>query len=348
MIRPRLSVFTRSTFSVFLYSLFLCIGFVWAQSEPLNYNDALAQALESNADVLTAQVDLASAERDLARLEADPLALRIPLLQVQNAVENAQKTLQIAELSAQNAVATAYAEALEADTTLQLGEAQRAIAETQLSATQIRFEAGASTALDVDRAQNTLRNAERDVADAREAKALAYSRLASLLALSETPSLSDTVPNVAVPPLDEVYAQLESNAQLVAARQSVALSEAQVAAIDNAFSAKADIDAAKDDLDNARTRLRETERSLRLSLRQSYNGVVAAQSRVQRAEADLKTSQENLDAQQVRYDAGSISLLELENSRVEVLSAQASLQTARHSLANGLRQLTLSTEGGGL
>lgn len=331
-------------------SLFVLIflSFAWAQSAPLSYNNALKGALNANADVLTARVDLATAERELERLEADPLVLRIPLLEAQNAVENAQQTLQIAELKAQHSAADAYAEALEADSTVALSEAQRAIAETQLNATQIRFEAGAATSLDVERAQNALRNAERDLADAQEARSLAYSSLASLLALSETPSLSNSVPAVSVPPLDELFARLETNAQRVAARQAVALSEAQVAAIDNAFSARTNIEAAKDALDNARTRLSETERTVELSLRQTYNGVIAAQSRVQRAEADLKTAQENLDAQQVRFEAGSISLLELENSKVEVLSAQSALQTARHSLASSLRQLELSAAGGGL
>lgn len=331
----------------FCLLVLLSLSFAWAQTEALSYKAALEQALTSSAEVLTASVDLSSAERDLARLEADPLVLRVPLLQAQHAVENAQQSLTIAQLQAQHNAATAYAEALEADTALQLSEAQRAIAETQLSATQIRFEAGAATALDVERAQNTLRNAERDLSDASEARALAYSSLASLLA-SELPTLSGSVPVGDVPPLNEILARAQGNAQRLIARQAVDLSEAQVAAINNAFSAKTDIDAAKDALDNARTRLRETKRSLNLSLRQSYNGVIAAQSRVQRAEADLQTLQETLDAQEVRFEAGSISLLELENSELEVLSARAALETARHALASSVRQLALSAEGGGL
>ena len=319
-----------------------------AQPVPLSYTDALVRAVMNSADLTTARVDLASARRELDRAEADPLALRIPVLQAEQAVTQARQALRTAELRAQDSAAAAYARALEAQSVVLLAEEQLALAQTRAEATQIRFEAGASTSLDVDQAQNTLQSARRTLADADEERELAFSQLASLLGLTgETLTLTETVPVGAVPPLANVLNGLEDNTQIVSARQAVALAEAQLAAVDNAFSARSEIDAARDTLNNAQTRLRETRRSLELGVRQSYNAVAAAQNRAQGVRAELEAAQDTLDAQQIRFDAGSISQLELAQNEIEVQTAANALESARHTLGDALRQLELTVLGGG-
>ena len=319
-----------------------------AQSVPLSYTDALVRAVTNSADLTTARVDLVSARRDLDRAEADPLALRIPVLQAEQAVTQARQALRAAELQAQDSGADAYARALEAQSAVLLAEEQLALAQTRAEATQIRFEAGASTSLDVDQAQNALNGAQRALADAEEERALAFSQLASLLGLAGEPlTLSETVPVGTVPPLRNVLEGLSDNTQIVSAQQAAALAEAQLAAVNNAFSARSEIDAASDTLSNAQTRLIETRRSLELGVRQSYNAVASAQNRVQGAQADLKAAQDTLDAQQIRFDAGSISQLELAQSEIEAQTAANALESARHALGDALRQLELTVLGGG-
>ena len=318
------------------------------QATPLSYTDALVRAVANGADLATARVDLASAQRELDRAEADPLALRIPVLQAEQAVTQAQQALRVAELRAQDSAAAAYARALEAQSAVALAEEQLALAQTRAEATQIRFEAGASTSLDVDQAQNTLNSAQRDLADAEEERDLAFSQLASLLGLAgETLELTETVPVGAVPPLANVLDGLEDNTQVVSAQQAVALAEAQLAAVNNAFSARSEIDAARDTLSNAETRLTETRRSLELGVRQSYNAVAAAQNRARGAQAEVDAAQDTLDAQQIRFEAGSISQLELAQNEIEVQTAANALESARHTLGDALRQLELTVLGGG-
>ncbi len=316
------------------------------ERESLSYADALTAALQTSAAVNTAQVDLASAERDLGRLKADPLALRIPLLQAEQALTRAQQSLRGAEADARAAVAEAYANALEARSNVALAEKRLAIARTRAEATQIRFEAGAATSLDVADARNVLQSAQRDLGDAQEARTLAYDRLASLLALPGEPSLSDAVPVGAVPTLEDALAELDANSALVAARQGLELAQAQLAAVDNAFSARSDVEAARDAVVNAETQLRETRRSLELGVQQSYNAVVAAQNRAQGAADDLAAAQETLQAQRVRFQAGSISQLELAQSELNVQGAAATLETAQHALAASLRALATTLRGG--
>ncbi len=333
---------------VFGFLVVLMFSSVFAQEAAfeLSFEEALNRAALNNASVATARVDLESATRDLSRVQQDPLSLRIPLLQAQQAVELATLSLEAATLSAQQQAASAYASAKEADTSLQLSQAQEAITATQLEANTIRFNAGAATRLDLERAQNALASAQRDTQDSSQARALAYDNLASLVGLSSNLLLTSTIPVAEVPSLETVLANLDANSNVIRAKQSVELAQANLAAVDNAFSSRSTVDAARDNVSNAETRLADTRRSLDISFRQSYNAVSAAQSRVASATANLSASQSDLNAQQVRFDAGSISLLELEQSKLTLLSANAQLESAQHALAATIRQLELAVKGG--
>ena len=316
-----------------------------AETSTLAYNEALAAAMTADADVLGARLELASAERALSRIQADPLALRIPVLQAEQAAESARQALRTAELGARSGASSAYAAALEADSDVALAEQRLSLSQTEAEATRIRLEAGAATSLDVDRSENALRDAERTLENARQNRELAYSNLASSLGLSAQPTLSETVPVGEVPPLDEVLAGLDANAQLRSAENALELARAQQAATDNAFSAKSDIDAANDDLESATTFLSEVRRTLELGVRQSYNAVIAAQGQLERTLADLTTARENVGAQQLRFDAGSISRLELGQSQLELSGAEAEAQRAAHALSAALFSLELSVQG---
>ncbi len=312
----------------------------------LTLAEAVDLGLAVDADVVSAGADLAAAERELARTEADPLALRLPRVRAAQGVAGAQEALEAARLAARSAVAGAYHDALEADDALSLAEQRQAIAETTLQAQRIRLEAGAATQLDVDRAENELASAQRGVADAQEARNLAYSDLASQIGASaEGLVLQETQGAVEVPALETVLARLSDNAQLRAAERAVELSRVSLEAVDNAFSPRADIEAAEDTLSNAQTQLNEVRRSLELAVRGSYNAVVAAQGRLESALADLATSEETLSAQGVRFEAGSISRLDFENARLERANTVADAAAARHSLAEALLGLEQTVQG---
>ena len=312
----------------------------------LTLAEAVDAGLAADAEVVSAQADLAAAERDQARTEADPLSLRLPRVRAAQGVVSAQDALEAARLSAQSSVADAYYTALEADDTLALARQQQSIAETTLQAQRIRLEAGAATQLDVDRAQNDLAAAQRNVADAQEARNLAYNDLASQIGGSaEGLTLQEDETTAEVPALDAVLTRLDDNAQLRAAEQGVELAQVSLEAIDNAFSPRADIEAAQDTLNSAQTQLQEVRRSLELAVRGSYNAVVAAQGRLESAQANLATSEETLSAQQVRFDAGSISRLDFENAQLERANTVADAAAARHNLAEALLQLESTVQG---
>jgi cobalt-zinc-cadmium efflux system outer membrane protein len=318
-----------------------------AHAQPLTLDDALGRAVEASAAVRGARLDLASAERDLARIAADPTSLRVARLQADHAVASAVAGLANATMTAQDAMASAYASALEADAGLMVAEGAHAIAETAHEAVTIQFEAGAATRLDVERSENDRRSAERDVVDARAARSLAYDRLASLLGLTGADLTLTPLPDPGtVPPLDTYVADLDRNAQLQAAVQQAELAAAQFAAIDNPLaSAPAEIAAARDRLETAQLRAAEQRRSLTLLVRQAHNGALAAEARLRSAAAAAATARDDLDVQRLRFDAGSISALALARAELQTRQQEAQLAAARHALAAALRQIDLTLMG---
>jgi outer membrane protein len=311
----------------------------------LSFEKTLELALGANAEVFTAQGALESASRGLTRVQADPLALRVNQLQAEQAVSSAQLALKTAQLKAQNTAADAFAAAREADSNVTLAEHKLDIAQTELEANNARIKAGAATNLDVERAQNALDGAERDLAAAKQSRTLAYANLASLLALPNSFTLEGTVSMGAVPDLATLLANLETNNLVTQARQSLELAQAQLAAIDNAFTARSEVELARDEVARAEKQAQEARRSVEITVQQSYNGVLVAQSRVQSAEAAFTTAQADLEAQQTRFDAGSISLLDLKQSQLALADSESQLEQANHALASSLRGLELTIMG---
>ncbi len=301
-------------------------------ADPMTLADAVRLGAEIDSAVVNARADLSAAERDLDRSEADPLALRVPVLQAQQAVKAAQAGLVTALIDSRLAVSQAYFTALGADDTLALAEQQRDISSVTLEAEQVRLGAGAATQLDVDRAGNNLDDAERDVASAANDRALADAELSSLLG-SDVAALTPASDAPALPELAAVLANAQArNALLAATERALALAEAQLAAVDNAFSARADIESAQDRLGSARLNVEETARSLELTVRSSYNAVLSAEGRRVGARADLATAQEDLEAQRARLDAGSISPLSYRQTELSAANTASSAARALNDL----------------
>jgi len=327
-------------------TLLFSLGLTAAQAA-LGIDDAMAAAVDAAAGVRSARLDLAGTERDLERITADPTSLRVARLQADHAVARASTALAGAATTAEDTAARAFTDALEADDRVAVAEAALAIARTAREAAGIQLDAGAATRLDVERSDNDLRSAERDVVDARAARALAYDRLASLIGVaSEELSLATPPTPGAVPPLDDYLSDLDRNAQLQAATQQAELAEAQFAAVDNPLaSAPADIAAARDRWSTARLQVDEQRRSLALLVRQAHNAALSAEARVRSAEAAASTARDDLAVQRLRFEAGSISALTLARSDLQLLQQEAQLAAARHALAAAMRQVGMTVMG---
>ncbi|MFO7543873.1 MAG: TolC family protein [Trueperaceae bacterium] len=315
----------------------------------LPFEEALDRAAEANASVRAARLDLATAERDLERVRADPTTLRIARLQAEQSHQRAVAALAAATESARDAAATAYENALQADDRVAIAEAALAIAASLHDAARIRFEAGAATRLDLERAANDVQAAARDLDDARQTRDLAYQRLASQVGDAEAPiALTPAPPPGPVPDLDQVRTWAEENRTVLAAAHQLALAEAQLTAIDVPLTTpRADIEAARDRVDTARLQLDEQRRVLDLELQQARNAAVAAAARLQSADEAVVTAEEDVRVQRLRFEAGTVAQLTLAQSELQASRQRAARTTAEHTLAASLRRLSLLALGAG-
>lgn len=316
-------------------------------AQPLTLEAALALAPAQDAAVLNARSDLDAAQRADRRQQADPLALRIPRLQAEQAVAAARETLRAAQMAARLGVLRAYHGALEAEDDVALAGAGVDIAKMALEAARIRLDAGAASTLDVDRAENDLADAQRTLADASQGRALAYRTLASDLGLPDGElDLQEPAAPAGPAALDAVLARADENAGVAAAERALALARAGLQAVDNPYSARADVESARDRLASAQRSLEDVRTGLELRLRQSHNALVAADGRRSSAEAALATAEKDVQAQQVRFTSGSISRLQLAQAQRQRQQAAAQARAARHAVEVAALQLEITVLGG--
>jgi outer membrane protein TolC len=340
----------RPTLLPLVLATLLLAGLAGAQDAPaVDRATAEAEAVAASIEVQTARLDLDAAVRERARIDADPTTLLVPSLLARHDVEAAEDALRNAEATARDGAADAFEAALQARDGVAIARTALDIVVTEAEAARIRLEAGAATESDVARAEDAARSAERDLADAERSFALALDRLALEMGRDEVPSrLREPSDDPPVPSLDEVLARVGENAGLRAALRGVELAEAQLAAVDVAFtSARADVESAQDALATARLRADDLESSLRLALRQTYNAVLAAEARLASVREALATADEDLAVAVVRFEAGSIAQVVLERVRLDHLRRRSDVHAARTALADALRSLDATILGAG-
>ncbi len=288
----------------------------------------------ADAQVSAARVDLAAAERAAVRVAADPFALRLPRLQARHALSDARAALQSALFAAQLTTQDAYFGVLEAADAVRLAERALEHADTTLGATQIRFEAGAATVVEVGRARNALRGATRDLDAERTRGRLATAQLAARLGMAaETLSLQEPTTDPVVPKLGEVLARSQNNQEVRAAAQALEEARVYLAGVDNAFSARTEVEGAQVAFRAARTALAERRRSVALAVRSAHSEALAFRDALQAAGDADATEEAALEVQQARFDGGSISRLELMQAELDAATSTAALRRARHELA---------------
>ena len=295
---------------------------------------AVTKSIDLDADVIAARTALATAERAAARAKADPFALRLPKVQAEYALEDARTDLRNARLAARAETQAAYFEALAAADAVRLAEREQALTQTMLGATQIRFEAGAVTVVEVDRARNAERTTTRTLNAARTRRTLALGQLAGRLGVSAAGlTLRGPKLNPALPELNVMLQQLGENSELIKAKHTLEEARLYLAGLDNAFSAKVELESARAAYQGAQSGLAELRRSLEQSVRAAYTTAEALQDALRAAQEGNTTEQMALKVQQARFEAGSASRVELLQAEIDAAKSAALVRTARYDLA---------------
>lgn len=318
------------------------------QGEVLTLAAALEQAPAQDPDVLGAETGLRAAERTLQRLRADPLALRVPTLQAEGALAGARAALEAARLASYTEATAAYFGALGANTALGLANDALELERAKLQATRIRYEAGAATGLELLQAENSLAAAERNRTDAEQSRSLALRELGTLIGREAGRLEPVGLIPPAVPTLEQVLQEAsETNSGVRATTSALEIAEAELAAVDNAFSARADIEAARDNLAGVESDLTTARRSLELSVREAHGVLERAARAFADAQADFVAAEEELAAQQARLDAGSLAPITFDESELAYRQSEAALYGALYEFRLAALALEGIVSGGG-
>ena len=330
--------------------LLLSMAFSTAFAQPpppvTTLGRAVTKGIDLDADVIAARTALATAERAAARATADPFALRLPKVQAEHGLEDARNNLSNARLAARDETQAAYFEALAATDAVRLAERELALTQTTLEATQIRFDAGAVTIVEVDRARNDSRTATRTLNAARTRRTLAQGQLAGRLGVSaaslalQEPKLDSTLPE-----LGTLLSHLETNSELIAAKHTRQEAQIYLEGVDNAFSAQVELESARAAYSGAQSGVTQLRRSLEQSVRAAYTTAEALRDALRAAQEGEATEQTALKVQQARFAAGSTSRVELLQAEIDAAKSAALVCTARYDLARAVLALEETVQG---
>ena len=316
------------------------------QAAALTLERALALGPDASASVLSNRAALASAQRDATRVASDPASLRVDRITAENARANAERALAAALTANRSNVASAFFDALEADTAVAVARLDASIQQQTLEAERARLQAGAATELDAAKARNAASAAEAALNDALTQRTLAWNTLASLIG-TQVAAVTEPAELPALGAVDTYLQRAEQeNAPLNAARNAQVLAQAQLEATDNDFSPRAEIQVARDAVQDAVRHVGEVERTLELSVRAAHANAEAAEASLDNTRAADVTAQRDLDAARARLDAGSISPLAFRNSELTRRQAAQALAAARHALILRIYTLDQVVAGG--
>lgn len=315
-------------------SLMLASGASAQDGESLTLAAAVASGSEHAQAVVDAQRALADARLDLELAALDPATTPLALAAAERTVAAAEDGVTVATATAKRAVVAAYAALLEAQSARSLAIQQLEIFDITLQATRARFEAGAVTATDVTRAENDVARQQRTLQEAESDLDFAKDALAALLG-REVEELTPITAEDQLPAMTleaTVAGAPEQSARLAAARRALKAAEEQLAAIDNALSSRAEIEAARLRAASAADAIEEVSETARREVQRAVVVMTNAENRYRGAREAAAAAAAELAAQRARLEAGTISELAFRQAELEYANARATQAAALHAL----------------
>lgn len=309
-----------------LLTLALILTPALALAQNLTLESALAKTNEQ-APVSSARTELGDAQANLQRVLSDPLLTRPSKVQAEQRAALAQANLDRAVAQAQNSIAGAYAQVLEANIQNRLAQKGLEISGRSVEVAQIRQRNGSGTTLDVRNAQNRQDDARSNATRATNGLTLAQNSLRSLVGAFANLAPLPTAP--AVPDDNAVTALLGKSPDIIQARQRVASANLQVELLDPSYAAQADIDAAKARAEQAAAGAREIERAFALQYDSLQQNAQAAFRSLAIQQQALTNAREALENDRRRLNSGLISALAFQQSELTFIQAELAAQQAQ-------------------
>lgn len=305
--------------------------------------DAALQSAYGQPAVVTAEEAVIAAQSDLARINADPYALTREVFQAEQRLALSQAQARQALYNVVNDIGNAYAAVLLAELEEQLAVANEGLNQLYAETTQARKQNGEATVLEVRDVEATLGTAVANRRSAAETVAVRRSALRRLLSAEVAGVRLEPIPNARLqqllPSVHELISSANATADLVYARQAVALAKLDVDLSDLRYSAARNVETAETQLAEAETTLATATRSRHEQLHLLYAQVEAARRLHRAQEVTSAVAQQRLVSQHNRFLRGAVSETELQQARYAAIAAQLEQRRAKHNLFTSLLSL---------
>ncbi len=301
------------TFSLIIlaFLLFSLPGMATEEIIKLSLDQAIEQALSGNLDLYLTNLEYQQAEEELKR--AQIINDSEMLANAQELVEKQAETYANNRRDLITQVRTSYYELLQQEATVANQAKSLDRANDQFKVDQAKFDAGVISTLDLQRSENSVLNAKHTYGNALvglETKYLEFQRTLGL-SLAVKVELTDEI-NVDYVPfemeLDNAYQlALAYDPSIINAQAAVNTAKDGVAAADNPFTPRVDLEKAEVELEKAEIKLAQAKDALYLRIWNEYYQIKTAAADIATKERELKLEQQVLQAEETKYNAGVIS-----------------------------------------
>lgn len=305
----------------------------------LTLQAALEIALEQNLNFRLATLDWQAARRELER--AQIVGDEEMLIQAEKGWAEAEQAYREKTRELQDLVRTSYQELLQSETTVQNAQAALERAQKQLALDENKYKAGLLSALDIERSQNSLFDAEhrleRAVVDL-ETKRMRFNEALGL-PLTEQVVLTERLLLDFVPftlSLETCYQlALDLDQGVVQAQANLQKAQEAVAAAHSPFTPLVELERALMNREKAEIALLQAEQALYFRIRSQYYGLLDQVHALELLERNLELERKALQAEESKYAAGVISNAEIvaKQERLAQLEQEYSQNLFQYSLA---------------
>ncbi|MFS8493153.1 MAG: TolC family protein [Limnochorda sp.] len=302
----------------------------------LTLEEAVALALERNAQIRQAEADLEEARLVLEETRARHLMQPNPvtLLQAETGYELARRNLILTRSQVRLSVEQAFYGVLRAENLAEVAREGVALAERQLAVAQDRVAAGAAAPVDAIRAESQLSSARAQLLQVEGAVQLALLAFRQTLGVDlDTPIRPASQPVEVEPiPIDleaDLAFALENRVEVLQALAGIEAARTSVELTDNDYTPGLSHERARVGLRKAELALQQVRDGITLEIRQLYQTLLDAERQVEVLEQAVAAAEESLRITEAMYEAGVATDLELLSAQTAFIQAKTNLVNAR-------------------
>lgn len=282
-----------------------------AQVLELTVKDAVDLAYESNLNFQIATLDWQQAQAKLER--AQIVGDEEMLIEAEQEWDKAQEIYAEKRRELQDHIRTRYQQFLEKEAMVENAREAKERAENQLGIDENKYKAGLLSTLDIERAQNSLYDAEHRYQKAiidLETERMQFNSILGLphdqeVALTER-LLLDFVPFTYS--LETCYElALELDSEVLAARESLQKAREAVLIAQSPFTPRVELEQALVQEEKAKINLQQAEQSLYFRIRGEYYALQDQVHNLEMDERNIKLERQALLAEESKYAAGVLS-----------------------------------------